>query len=296
MKRKDTKFFQTSLYEIDRILKDRESEEDPDTVRLLDEKLPKEYTHRRVVFSKVEADKLPPHRPYDHKIILEGPLPDAYSPLYRQSTKELRLTKEYLIEHLSKGFIEASQSPFASPVLFVAKLGGGLRFCIDYRRLNTLTRKDAYPIPRINELLTRVSKAKVFTKLDIRAAFNRIRIDPGSEEYTTFRTRYSSYKCKVLPFRLYNGPGTYQRYMNDVLLDYLDTFCMAYLDDILIYSEDPQEHTRHVDIVLARLLEAGLQVDIKKCEFNVTKTRYLGYVITTEGIEPDPEKVEPLRN
>jgi hypothetical protein len=84
--------------------------------------------------------------------------------------------------------------------------------------------------------------------------------------------------------------------MNDVLLDYLDSFCMAYLDNILIYSKDPQEHTRHVDMVLARLLEAGLQVDIKKYEFNVIRTRYLGYVITTEGIEPDLEKVEPLRN
>jgi transposase InsO family protein len=296
MKRKGSEFFITSLYEIDRIIGDREIPEDEDTERLIRERLPERYRHLKDIFSKVESDKLPPHRPYDHKIHLEGPLPDSYSPLYRQSTEELQVTKQYLIDNLDKGFITASQSPFASPVLFVKKPTGGLRFCIDYRRLNELTRKDAYPIPRIDELLTRVSKAKIYTKLDIRAAFNRIRMDPESEEYTTFRTRYGTYKCKVLPFGLCNGPGTYQRYMNDVLLDYLDDFCMAYLDDILIYSENIKEHHRHVELVLKRLREAGLQADIKKCEFDVTRTKYLGYVITTTGIEPDPEKVEPLRN
>ena len=105
-------------------------------------------------------------------------------------------------------------------------------------------------------------------------------MDPASEEYTTFRTRYSTYKCKVLPFGLCNGPATYQRYMNDVLIDYLDDFCIAYLDDILIYSEDPQTHEKHVKMVLERLQAAGLQVDIKKSKFHVTRTKYLGYVLT----------------
>ncbi|KAK6581227.1 hypothetical protein PZA11_005918 [Diplocarpon coronariae] len=296
MKRKETEFFQTSIYKVDRILKERYEPENPDVEKLINDRLPKQYRSLRQAFSKRDADTLPPHRYYNHKIQLEGPLPDAYSPLYRQSTKELKVIKEYLLKNLDKGFIETSTSPFASPVLFVKKADGSLRFCIDYRKLNALTRKDAYPIPRIDELLGRVSKAKIFTKLDIRAAFNRIRIDPESKEYTTFRTRYGSYKCKVLPFGLYNGPSTYQRYMNDVLLDYLDDFCIAYLDDILIYSENVEEHQGHVEKVLKRLLDAGLQADIKKCEFHVTRTRYLGYVLTTTGIEPDPEKVEPLRN
>jgi hypothetical protein len=132
--------------------------------------------------------------------------------------------------------------------------------------------------------------------LDIRQAFHRIRIDPESEEYTTFRIRYGSYKYKVLPFGLCNRPATYQRYINDVLLDYLDDFYMAYLDNILIYLENLAQHELHIKSVLARLRKAGLQVDIKKCEFNVTRTRYLGYVLTIEGLEVDPEKVEPLRN
>lgn len=295
LKRPQNEFFYTSLLEIERIIEDRESE-DPDTLQLIEERLPKKYDQFRDVFSKVASDRLPPHRNYDHKITLEEPLPNRYSPLYRQSTAELQATKEYLIENLNKGFIVNSNYPFASPILFVAKPNGSLRFCIDFRKLNSLTRKDAYPIPRIDELLGRLSKACVFTKLDIRQAFHRIRMDPESEALTTFRTRYGSYKCKVLPFGLCNGPGTYQRYMNDVLMEYLDDFCTAYLDDILIYSEDPTQHQEHVAKVLQRLRDAGLQADIQKCEFGVERTKYLGYILTTKGVEMDPEKVEPLRN
>ena len=295
MKRKENEFFIADLYQIDRLIEEREGE-DPETLDLINDKLPTAYDSFRDVFSKVESDKLAPHRSYDHKIILEAPLGNHFTPLYRQSTEELKAMKEYLIDNLDKGFIVASNYPFASPVLFVSKPNGSLRFCIDYRKLNALTRNDPYPLPRIDELFTRVTKAKVFTKLDIRQAFHRIRIDPESEDYTTFRTRYGTYKCKVVPFGLTNGPATYMRYMNDVLMDYLDDFCTAYLDDILIYSEDPMKHEEHVAKVLQRLRDAGLQADIKKCEFGVERTKYLGYILTTKGIEVDPEKVEPLRN
>jgi len=120
----------------------------------------------------------------------------------------------------------------------VKKPSGGLRFYIDYRRLNALTRKDRYPLPLINETLARLGRARIFTKFDIQQAFHRIRMHPDSEDLTTFRTRYGAYKCKVLPFGLTNGPATYQRYMNDILFDYLDDFCTAYLNDILIYSKN----------------------------------------------------------
>jgi hypothetical protein len=298
MKRPQSEFFQTTLYEIDRLIDEskQRDEEERETAELIDKMLPKQYARYRDVFSKSESNRLPPHRRYDHKIILEGILPNHFSPLYRQSTAELIATKQYLIDNLNKGFIVNSDSPFASPVLFVKKADGSLRFCVDYRKLNALTRNDPYPIPRIDELLSRVSKAKIFTKIDIRQAFHRIRMDPASEEYTTFRTRYGSYKCKVLPFGLCNGPATFQRYMNDVLIDYLDDFCIAYLDDILIYTEDPKEHDAHVIKVLNRLREAGLQADIKKCEFGVTRTKYLGFILTTKGLETDPDKTEPLRN
>ncbi|KAM3065105.1 hypothetical protein ACMFMG_012250 [Clarireedia jacksonii] len=255
--------------------------------------VPAKYTAYAHVFSKSESNLLPPHRPYDHKIQLEGDGEKAlkYSPLYKMSLEELEAVKEYITDNLLKGFIEPSQAPFAAPILFVKKPNGSLRLYIDFRALNALTRKDRYPLPLIDETLARLSKAKVFTKLDIRQAFHRIRIDPASEEYTTFRTRYSAYKCKVMPFGLTNSPATYQRYMNNILFDFLDVFCTAYLDDILIYSENELDHTAHIIQVLQRLEDAGLQADLKKCEFDVKRTKYLGFIISTDGIEVDPEKV-----
>jgi transposase InsO family protein len=303
IKRKSSEFFISSLYEIDRIIDEVDTgilptgSEDPETERLINERLPPVYGDYKDVFSKTESDKLPIHREYDHKIVLESPLPSSYSPLYRQSTEELQVLKQYILDNLDKGFIEhAGQVPFASPILFVKKPDGGLRLCIDYRKLNNITRKDAYPIPRIDELLTRVTGKKWFTKLDIRQAFNRIQMSTESEEYTAFQTKYGTYKTKVLPFGLTNGPATYQRYMNDVLIEYLDEFCMAYLDDILIYSNSQEEHKRQVKLVLNRLREAGLQVDIRKSEFSVQRTKFLGYILTTQGLEIDPDKVAPLKN
>ncbi|KAI0993404.1 hypothetical protein K3495_g14780 [Podosphaera aphanis] len=121
-------------------------------------------------------------------------------------------------------------------------------------------------------------------------------MDPASEELTTFRTRYGSYKYRVLPFGLTNGPATYQRYMNETLFDFLDKFCTVYLDDILIYSTDLAEHESHVKLVLQRLKEAGLQADIKKCEFHVKSTKYLGFIVGTDGIRVDSEKVTVIEN
>jgi hypothetical protein len=144
----------------------------------------------------------------------------------------------------------SSSSFFASPVLFVAKPNGSLRFCVDYRKLNSLTKKDQHLLPLIDETLARIANAKIFIKLDIRQAFHRIRIDADSKELTTFRTRYGTYKYQVLPFGLTNGPVTYQRYINEVLFDYLDNFCTTYLNNILIYSDNVLEHKHYVKLVL----------------------------------------------
>ena len=299
LKQTGTVAFVTSLYEIDRILEEKQSQTDKELTdeQLLDSKLPGQYQDLRSFFSKADSDTLPPHRPYDHQIELEGGTETAlsYSPLRKQSTDELLATKQYIVDHLEKGFIEASQAPFAAPILFVRKPSGGLRFCVDFRKLNAITRKDRYPLPLLEETLARISKAKIFTKLDIRQAFYRIRMHPDSEDLTTFRTRYGTYKYKVLPFGLTNGPATWQRYMNDTLFDYLDDFCTAYLDDIIIYSEDPLEHEVHVRKVLERLRDAGLQADIRKSEFHVKRTKYLGFIISTDGVEADLEKTAVIQ-
>ena len=163
--------------------------------------------------------------------------------------------------------------------------------CVDYRRLNEITQKDPYPIPLIDEILPRLLKAKIMTKINIRQAFHKIRIDPDSKRFTTFRTRYGSFQYRVMLFGLTNGPATFQRYINHLFVDMLDDFLTAYLDDLLIYSANKKEHTEHVKRVLQRLHEAGLQADIRKCEFSVTQTKYIGFIISTHGLGVDPEKI-----
>lgn len=259
--------------------------------------LPTEYHAYVDVFSKAASDELPPHRPYDHHIRLEDGV-DArqvgYTPLRRMSDEELREVKKHLDDNLGKGFIVASAAGIASPILFVRKPNGGLRFCVDYRKLNSLTKKDRYPLPLIDETLARLGHAKFFTKLDIRQAFHRIRMNEEDEDLTTFRTRFGSFKYRVMPFGLTNGPASYQHFMNDVLFDYLDKFVSAYLDDILIYSETLEEHKQQVKQVLERLRKAGLQVDIEKCEFHVTETKYLGLIVGRNGIRMDPERIRAI--
>jgi transposase InsO family protein len=294
-----SEFFVSSVYEINRLIEGKEepTQEEETEEQLLQRTVPPQFHDLLRTFSKEESDKLPPNRSYDHKIKLTAePSELGFHPLYHMNVDELRALKDYLSENLDKGFIEHCSAPFAAPVMFVRKASGALRLCIDYRKLNAITEKDRYPLPLLDETLARISRAKVFTKLDIRQAFNRIRMSPDAEELTSFRTRYGQFKCKVLPFGLTNGPATYQRYMNDVLFEYLDDFCTAYLDDILIYSEDPLEHEAHVRKVLERLQSAGLQADIKKCEFSVTSTKYLGFIISTDGIKVDPEKVTAIKS
>lgn len=298
----DNELGSISIYDIDRRLEDlRNHDEEDDGEEMEREevvhKLPPHLQWLADAFSKMESDKLPPRRDYDHKIIVdEKAEPLRAAPLYKMSEAELEALKAYLMENLKKGFIESSSAPFASPVLFVKKKNGQLRLCIDYRKLNAITKKDKYPLPLLDEVLSRMTKAKIFTKLDIRAAFNRIRMDEDSEELTSFRTRYGQYKCKVLPFGLCNGPATYQRYMNDVLFEYLDSFCTAYLDDVIIFSESEAEHEEHVQLVIQKLMAAGLQIDIKKCEFGVKETKFLGFVLTTDGLKVDPDKIAVIKD
>jgi hypothetical protein len=151
-------------------------------------------------------------------------------------------------------------------------------------------------LPLIDKTLACLGKAQIFTKLDIRQAFYRIQIYPDSEDLTTFRIQYRTYKIKVVPFGLTNSPATYQYYINNILFDYLDNFCTAYLDDILIYSENKLEYKTQVKKVLEYLKKAGLQADIKKSKFSIKKTKYLGFIISTEGIEVDLEKIAVIQN
>ena len=266
------------------------------------DKLPKQFWKHLGLFSRERADQLPPHRPgVDHRVDImqneDGSTPEIpWGPLYSMSRETLLVLRKELTSLLEKGFIRVSSSSAAAPVLFVKKPGGGLRFCVDYRALNAITKKDRYPLPLIRETLQQISRAKWFTKLDIIAAFNKIRIAEGDEWKTAFRTRYGLYEWLVTPFGMANAPSTFQRFINFVLREYLDDFVSAYVDDVLIYTEGSlKKHEEQVKRVLQKLEDAGLQVDIDKCEFCVKRTKYLGFIIDAEqGLSMDPEKVKAI--
>ena len=180
----------------------------------------------------------------------------------------------------------------AALVLLVKKQGGGLHFYVDYYALNVVTIKNWYPILLINKTLRKLTGAVYFKKLDIIATFNQMQIKEGQEWLTVFNTRHGQFKYLVMLFGLCNVPGTFQSYINNSLHEYLDVFCTAYLDDVLIYSTDEKEHTEQVLKVLKRLQDHGLQVDINKCKFSVTRVKYLSLIISTDSISMDLKKVQ----
>ncbi|KAM0708516.1 hypothetical protein Q7P35_005168 [Cladosporium inversicolor] len=258
-------------------------------------KLPECYHEFIDVFKHKTDFELPPHQSVDHGINLKPGKEPPYKKGFPMNPEQLKALKKYIDEELAKGTIEESKSSCASPVLIVCKPNGGLRICVDYCALNELTIKDRYPIPLIKETLEQLSKAKYYTKLDIVAAFNNLRIREGDEWMTAFITQYGLYQYKVMPFGLCNGPASWQRYMNNIMQEYLDEFCTVYLDDVLIYSETLEEHQGHVRKVLLKLRDAGLPVDIEKCEFHVQEVKYLGLIITPDGLKMDPVKVEAVQ-
>lgn len=279
---------------IDR-LKTTEDEEEENKIK---EHLP-HYLHDLAdVFSKRKSDCLPPSRPgEDCSLQLQGdPVKTVgHAPLYRMSREELEAAREYILENLNKGFIVPSKAPFASPILLARKKDGGLRLCVDYRKLNSILQKDQYPLPLIDELLERVAGAKVFTKLDLRQGFHRIPMNPDSEDLTTFRTRHGSYKYRVMPFGLSVGPAHFQRLMNRIFADLLDVCVTIFVDDLLIYSKNEDEHQEHVRTVLQRLRAESLQASLPKCEFGVTETKYLGFLVSTTGVAVDPDKIAAIQ-
>lgn len=258
------------------------------------EHIPTQYHQYLDVFSQQSADKLPPHRSFDHHIPLEDSKSPPWGPIYSLSETELVALKDYLDDNLKKGFIVPSESPAGAPILFVKKKDGSLRLCVDYRGLNKITTKNRYPLLLISELLDRLRKAKVFTKIDLRGAYNLLRIAEGEEWKTAFRTRYGLFEYKVMPFGLTNAPASFQHLMNYNFRDMLDKYVICYLDDILIYSDNLEEHQNHVTQVLQRLRDTGLYAKAEKCEFHTSSVEFLGFVISNNGIAMDIKKVQAV--
>ncbi|KAI2661634.1 Transposon Tf2-6 polyprotein [Labeo rohita] len=258
--------------------------------------IPMEYHDLLEAFSTVRASELPPHRPGDCAIEL---VPGAVPPrgrVFPLSQPESAAMEKYIKEELAKGFIQPSTSPASAGFFFVKKKDGGLRPCIDYRALNEVTIKYRYPLPLVPPALEQLRSARFYTKLDLRSAYNLIRIREGDEWKTAFSTTSGHYEYRVMPFGLANSPSYFQAFVNDVFRDMLDRWVIVYIDDILIFSSSYSEHVQHVRAVLQRLIQHKLFAKEEKCQFHQESIAFLGYVISPEGVAMDDAKVRAVRD
>ncbi len=286
-KRKNVNLFFVTLKNVEKHLKKHSKS---DTV--MKDVLSSKYHEFLNVFDKKAFNILVSHRFYDHKIVLKKNAIFEYTSLYKMFEEELKIVKKYLEDNLEK-IIIASRSSFVSSRMFMKKTNESLKFCVDYKKLNQLTKKNRYSLFLIDEILTHLEKTKYFTKLNIRQAFHRIRIaNVESEDLITFRIRFDAYKYRVLFFELCNESATYQHDMNDVFFDYLDDFVFAYIDDILIYNNSKAKHIKHVKQMLQRLKNARLQADINKCEFSIHEIKYLDLIVKRDEIRMNSKKIE----
>jgi hypothetical protein len=243
-----------------------------------------------------ELPGMPPDRDIEFAIELQpGTTPISKRP-YRMPPTELAELKKQLQELLDKGFIRPSTSPWGCPALFVKKKDESLRLCIDYRPLNVVTIKNKYPLPRIDVLFDQLVGAKVFSKIDLRFSYHQIKIRASDIPKTAFSTRYGLYEFLVMYFRLTNAPAYFMYLMNSVFMPELDKFVLVFIDDILVYSKNEEEHAGHLHVVLQRLREHHLYAKLSKCDFWLKEIKFLGHTISQAGIGVDPDKVQEVMN
>ena len=221
----------------------------------------------------------------------EVPVAEAYRKIPRNLYDEV---KNHVNNLLANGWVRQSYSPYSSPMVCVRKKCGGLRLCIDFRKLNMKTIPDKQPIPRVQDILDSLKGKQWFTTLDMSQAYHQGTISETSRKYTAFSTPWSLLEWIRIPYGIMNAPAGFQRFMNSVLSGLRDSICAAYLDDILGHSKTFEEHVEDVRKILRRLREKGIKLNPGKCVFFKNEIRYLGRLISGNGYRPDPEDVEAL--
>ncbi len=254
-------------------------------------KLSSKYHEFLDVFDRAQLNKLPSHRFYNHKIELINDSMFSYCWVYWMFFVKLLKIKKYLNENLSKKFITFSQTLYFFLVLFILKANEDLWFCMNYWKLNVIFKRNRYSLSLINKIIDKIVNCKHLTRLNIISAFNKLQMHLDSENYIIFITALKAYKYKMLSFKLINELIFFQQYMNDVLWDFLNDFYQVYSDDILIYSKMKKKHRDHVKLVLSQLRKAELQMNIRKCKFNVEETVFLEVIVSELDLRMNLSKV-----
>lgn len=229
-----------------------------------------------------------------HRINTGGAHPIRQAPRRLPVTKQEEVTK--LVSDMKKqGIIEESQSPWSSPVVLVTKKDGTIRFCVDYRKLNDVTKKDSYPLPRIDDTLTTLSGSKWFSTLDLKSGYWQVGIHPDDKEKTAFTTGCGLYQFTVMPFGLCNAPATFERLMEFVLRGLTWRTCLVYLDDVMVMGRNFEEHLKNLQEVFDRFQAANLKLNPKKCALFQKEVEFLGHVVSEKGIETSDSKIQSIR-
>ena len=260
-------------------------------------KVPAEYSDYSDVFSAENAAELPENTGMnEHAIELEEGKQPPFGPIYSLGPVELETLKTYIETNLANCFIRPFKSLAGALILFDWKPDRSFHFCVDYWGLNNITIKNRYLLPLIGELLDRLDWVRRFTQLDLTNAHYWMRICEGDEWKIAFRTRYGHFKYQVMPFGLSNAPAIFQEYVNKILAEKLDVFVIVYLDDILIYTEDPgQPHVDAVRWVLDQLRKYSLFANLKKCRFYQDEIHFLGYVVSSKDINMEAKRIEMVK-
>lgn len=215
---------------------------------------------------------------------------------YRVSHAERTVIQQEVEKMLRKDVIEQSSSPWASPVVLVKKKDGSWRFCVDYRHLNKITKKDVYPLPRIDDALDCLHGASYFSSIGLRSGYWQIAVDAMDREKTAFVTPDGLYQFKVMPFGLCNAPATFERMMDSLLQGFKSTTCLCYLDDVIVFSPTFETHLHRLSDILAVFRRAGLQLNSSKCHFGCRQIKILGQLVDATGVQPDPDKIRAVKD